>query len=630
MRLTLETATVYNTPVFVLRTNDGALKQVFGATYHGPTRSWRFPAFEPVRSAVLADLRKAVPGIIVPAEIVAGTGYAVPDDFSYITTPYQHQREGLSHVYGYLRAGLFYSPGLGKCKIVADLLRLTGDSALILCPRVMLHAWVAELKLHGGIDDCLVIDATGKVKKNAQLAAAIAVTPRVTITTYATAALYHESILQVGYSVIVADESHQMKSPFSKRTKAAQALASRAYRRILLTGTPSLGSPFDLYAQLRFLGNYFCAEDWWAFRKKFGVYPAWEANENVPKMLLGFKNLDIMNERVNLVCLRKTKEECLDLPDQTILDRKFPLEFSQKKAYNDLVTERTDAAGYGVQKELTAGTISHATGPTLPPHVIATETITLLGKLDQLNSGFLYKTTKNPRLCDGCANVHSCTAGGIQPYTPRCSVVSKEPAPVVESSKDNARLEMLGGLLDELLEDATNKIIIWANYRVELDQVESAVKDRSVGYVRVEGGVPAMELESRVASFNTEPSTRVYIGQVSTGIGITLNAANYTVYYNLPWSLEHYLQSIDRNYRIGQARKVTVYRLVAHYTLDESKAAALDQKQDFSNLVTTRGICATCPEYAKRCAKYKINLYDELCIHERVKMRETAQVRLIP
>jgi len=630
MRLTLETAKIYNTPVFVLRTSDRALDQVFGATYHGPTQSWRFPAFEPVRKSVLADLRKTIPDIVVPVEIEAEDLLVIPDDFSYITPPYQHQKDGLAHAYQYLRTGLFYAPGLGKCKIVADLLRLTGDSALILCPRVMLHAWVAELEKHGGITDCVVLDGTGKVKKTAQLTAAISKTPRITITTYSTAALYHESILRIGYSVIVADESHQMKSPFSNRTKAAQALATRAYRRILLSGTPSLGSPFDLYAQLRFLGHYFCSEDWWSFRKKFGVYPAWEANENVPKMLLGFKNLDLMNERVNRVCLRRTKEECLDLPDQTILDRKFPLMYSQKKEYNNLITERADAAGYGVQKELLAGTITNATGPALPPHVIADETITLLGKLDQLNSGFLYKTTKNPRLCDGCSNVHACTVAEIRPYSPRCLVVQKEPAPTVYLTKENARLEELGGLLDELLEEETNKVIIWANYRVELDHVESAVQERKVGYVRVEGGVPALELKARVASFNEDAKTRVYIGQVSTGIGITLNAANYTIYYNLPWSLEHYLQSIDRNYRIGQERKVTVYRLIAHYTLDESKAAALDQKIDFSNLVTTRGICATCPEYAKRCAKYGIKLYDDLCIHDRIKMRETAQVKLIP
>jgi SNF2 family DNA or RNA helicase len=629
MPLTLESGVVYNTPVFVLRSSDAAFKQVFGATYHGPTASWRFPAFVPVRKLVLADLRKVTRNLQIPPELEVEPSAEVPSDFSYITQPYQHQKDGLAHAYAYLRAGLFYAPGLGKCKIITDLLRLTGDNALILCPRVMLHAWVAELETHGQVTDCMVIDGT-KEKKIEKIAAAIAKAPRVVITTYSTAALYHQSILRINYAMIVADESHQMKSPFSNRTKAAQALATRAYRRILLSGTPSLGSPFDLYAQLRFLGTYFCAEDWWSFRKKFGVYPAWEVNEKVPKMLLGFQNLELMNERANLVCLRKTKEECLDLPEQQIINKSFPLMHSQVKEYNNLITDRADAAGYGIRKDLLAGSISHVSGTALQPHVITDETITLLGKLDQLASGFLYKTTQNPRLCDGCAHVGSCTVANISPYTPRCAIVQHSLPSTVVFSKENARLEILSNLLEELLEEPSNKVIIWGNYRVELDSIEEATKKLGAEYVRVEGGVAALDLQARVAKFNKDAACRVYIGQVSTGIGITLNAANYMIYYNLPWSLEHYLQSLDRNYRIGQGRKVTVYRLLAKYTLDESKAAALDQKMDFSAFVTARGICATCPEFAKRCAEHKIKLYDDLCIHDRVKMRETAQVKLIP
>jgi hypothetical protein len=93
--------------------------------------------------------------------------------------------------------------------------------------------------------------------------------------------------------------------------------------------------------------------------------------------------------------------------------------------------------------------------------------------------------------------------------------------------------------------------------------------------------------------------------------------------------LDHYLQSLDRNYRIGQDRKVIVYRLIARNTLDEAKVVALKQKLDFSNLVTMRSMCMLCPEI-NRCLKYKIELYDDDCIYDRAMLRDTAQVRLIP
>lgn len=634
MAPTLRVSSVYRTPIFTLQLASKRVKNAYGAVYHGPTRSWRFPAFFPVHRFVVSDLRKIVPDLELSKEAQAHINaleqpVELPSEFSFITDPYQHQRDGLLHLYKYLRGGLFYSPGLGKCKITVDLQRLTGDSMLILCPRVMQHTWAEEFEKHGDISDVVVIDGYSTKKKMERIEEAQHRGPPATITTYGMASRHAEKLLQIPYSVIVADESHQMKTPFAQRTKAGRALASRAYRRVLLSGTPSLGSPFDMYAQLRFLGKYFCAEHWWAFRKMFGVFPAWQKDEARPTMVLGFKNLDLMNERVNLICLRKTKEECLDLPDQTIIDIKFPLYGSQKKAYNNMIMERCDATGFAVKEALENGELSHTDGVSLPPYVYVPEVISLLNKLNQLASGLSYQTTKNPRLCDGCKHVHDCVEAEIRPYTSRCKVAPKAPALVVQNLKKNARLEELNGLLESVLEDQTNKVIIWASYRVELDHIEDAVQKLKMGYVRVEGGMSANDLNACKDKFNTDDDCRVYIGQVSTGIGITLNAANYTIYYNLPWSLEHYLQSLDRNYRIGQKRKVTVYRLIAAHTLDESKATALDQKMDFSELVTARSVCATCSEL-KRCLRYKIELYDDACIYDRTMMRDTAQVRLIP
>jgi len=633
----LQISSVYRTPIFTLKVDLGLaneMKKVYGAVYHGDSVSWRFPAFFPVHSFVLSDLAKLVPNLELHEETVAHVAElektpVLPSEFSFVTDPYQHQMDGLLHLYRHLRAGLFYSPGLGKCKVTVDLQRLTGDHSLILCPRVMLHTWAAEFGKHGNIEDVVVVDGYNTKKKQQRIQEAISTNPVATIVTYKMASLYYEQLIKIPYSVIVADESHQMKTPFAQRTKASRALAGRAYRRILLSGTPSLGSPFDMYAQLRFLGKYFCAEHWWAFRKMFGVFPAWEKDEAKPKMVLGFKNFDIMNERVNLICQRKTKEECLDLPDQVVIDIKFPVYGAQKKAYNSMIMERCDAAGSVVKDALEEGTLDQSAGKTLQPYVYVPEVISLLNKLDQIGSGFTYQTQRNPRLCDGCKHVHDCVEEEISPYTTKCQIVSKAPDSVVNPMKKNARLDELVGLLETVLEDEANKVIIWASYRVELDQIEKAVKKFKVGYTRVEGGMTGTALHECMVQFNSEPACRVYIGQVSTGVGITLNAANYTIYYNLPWSLDHYLQSLDRNYRIGQDRKVTVYRLIGRHTLDDAKATALSQKTDFSNLVTARSVCVTCPEL-KRCLKHKITVYDEDCIYDRTMLRDTAQVRLIP
>lgn len=631
---TINLDNLHGTPIFTLRSANASWKEVYGATFFRKQRIWCFPAFYPVYQFVIRDLKALCPTIQLSEKVQEyisklSDEVSLPPDFSFITPPYQHQTEGLLHLMQNIRAGLFFSPGLGKCKVVVDLLRYTGDTALILCPRVMLTTWKEELEKHGNIQDVNIISGATKKKKMALIKESQERATVATIVTFETAALYSEELFKIKYNCIVADESHRLKSPFSNRTKAAQYLASRAYRRILLSGTPSLGSPFDLYGQLRFLGRYFCPENWWKFKKKFGVYPAWEANSAAPKMLLGFKNVHIMNERANLVCLRKTKEECLDLPAQQFIDKVFGLYNSQKKQYNLLVAERADAVGSQLREELQEGSLDISSGTTLEPHVITDEPVTLLMKLDQVSSGFIHKTTMNPGICNNCDYVQHCTDNRIQPYTKNCNIVQTKPATPVDKSKHNARLDVLKDLTEEILEDKENKVIIWANFKEEIRQIKDYLSN-TCQYVCVEGGLSDKDLSSRVKEFNENDECKVYLGQISTGIGITLNAANYVIYYNLPWNLEHYLQSLDRNYRIGQDRKVTVYRLVAKHTIDEAKLVALDNKIALDRLVTNSLPCVTCPEFKKRCAKHNIKLYDDDCIYDRTMLKNKADIARIP
>ena len=633
MESELTLGSVYNTPIFILKHTGQDLRAVYGAVFKDSARGWWFPAFWPVHNLVISDLQKSVPGLVLSAEVKAYNTtletYTFPANFNYLTTPYAHQEEGLHHIHRNLRAGLFYSPGLGKCKIVIDLQRLTGDNMLILCPKVMLHTWAEEFEKHGGIKDVVILEGTKKRKLDL-VSKATKTPPVAVITTYETATRLQKELIQVNYTAIIADESHQLKTPFSQRTKAATALASRAYRRILLSGTPSLGSPFDLYAQLRFLGNYLCPENWWAFRKRFGVFPPSEDSEKVPKILLGFKNLEIINKRVNLISILKTKEQCLDLPERQIIDKVFALSGAQKKQYNDFISNASDAVGFGVLTRMSQNELSFADGPTLEDYVIAPESITQLGKLDQINSGFLYRTKVNPRICNGCAQVGACVANSVVPYTSACAVVKQKPVGDTLDSKENTRLDECKALLESILEEPTNKVIIWTVYRRELDHIESVVQELGVKHVRVQGGLSTDELTQGRQAFNTDPECRVYVAQISTGIGVTLNAANYVIYYNLPWSLQHYLQSMDRNYRIGQTRPVVAYRLIAKHTLDEAKAAAMDQKIDFNKLVLNSNVCATCPEFAKRCSKFNIRLYDDACVFTREMDRKIVKVRPIP
>ena len=148
------------TPVFLAFGQNASLGRVFGATWDADRSLWMYLAFFPASDKVLSDFRTVGSDIDVSISDVAQRhvttldstrrsleSLELPDGFEYVTTPYQHQVEGLCHVFYNMRAALFYDPGLGKSKIAIDLMRLLrhgGDrtQALVLGPRKIGRAHV--------------------------------------------------------------------------------------------------------------------------------------------------------------------------------------------------------------------------------------------------------------------------------------------------------------------------------------------------------------------------------------------------------------------------------------------------------------------------------------------------------
>ena len=82
-------------------------------------------------------------------------------------------------------------------------------------------------------------------------------------------------------------------------------------------------------------------------------------------------------------------------------------------------------------------------------------------------------------------------------------------------------------------------------------------------------------------------SIRYFIGQPqSGGIGLTLTAADYAIYYSNSFDLETRLQSEDRCHRIGTTNNVTYIDLEAPKTIDTKIIKALREKKNLADVVT--------------------------------------------
>jgi len=115
-----------------------------------------------------------------------------------------------------------------------------------------------------------------------------------------------EKILATSYKVVVADESHYIKNGEAQRTKACIQAFQKAPRRILLSGTPALGRPVELYTQLSvvapdLLGSYKSFTERYCNRKvgPFGVDVS------------GASNLGELHGKLGGVMVRRLKVDVL-------------------------------------------------------------------------------------------------------------------------------------------------------------------------------------------------------------------------------------------------------------------------------------------------------------------------------
>ncbi len=638
------------TPVFLVHGQSKTHERVFGATWDAQRALWMYPAFFPASERVLADF-----GVISDTvEVVLSDAVQrhvqdlakvkaklaerkLPANFDFVTTPYEHQIEGLCHVYYCIRSALFFDPGLGKSKIAIDLMRLlraggNRGPALVIGPRVTVQNWGREIDRHSGRQLSWVALTGTPAQKRKALDKAVAEHADMVLVTYGTARRIVDLLVnQLPYETLICDESHNVKAWTSDRTKATWEIAQKAGRRLIMTGSPTEGNPLDLYAPYKILGDCFMPENYHRYKKKFV-----ETVSAVSPVVVGYKNLDIVNERTTFLSLRRTKEECLDLPERTFVDVDYGLSRLQMDTYNQVVLEMgidpARLADFALAMRDTPDK-APALLPTLPPEMEMPHRAAALIKLLQITSGFVIKNEKDPFFCDTrdnggpCPHLNDCVRDDIKPRTKDCHI-DKSPWPTSttffdENPKHDAIMELIANIV------ATDgaKVIVWCVFHPEMDSIVAKLKEAEIGYVRVDG--ETRDPMAAIDKFNDDPNVRVYVGQVASGVGINLVSAAYVIYSSLPYTLTTYTQSLDRNYRIGQTNAVTVYRMIGRSTLEAAVAYLLDHKVNVDSLLTNKIECALCP-HAVACLAKGIEPFQAGCIHPKRVTRPVIKAHALP
>ena len=146
-----------------------------------------------------------------------------------------------------------------------------------------------------------------------------------------------------------------------------------------------------------------------------------------------------------------------------------------------------------------------------------------------------------------------------------------------------AKLDALEDILEECLEQ-NKKAVVFARFIPEIEAIGKLLKSKKISYAVIYGAIT--DRAEQVERFQTDPECKVFVGQLqTTGMGLTLTAAQVVVYYSLDYSYAYYKQSRARIYRIGQTKKMLYINLIAKETVDEKIMQALRQKGDIAKLL---------------------------------------------
>lgn len=329
--------------------------------------------------------------------------------------------------------------------------------------------------------------------------------------------------------LMVLDESANIKNPDAKRTKSMIAAgAYPAYKRIL-DGTPVGNSAFDTYAQIRFLDPGFWKQHGintsQMFKHYFGIWSETKEGRPFP---VGYQNLHLMREWLKPISSRVLKKDVLDLPPKLYKKVRFELTPEQRRIYEQLETEYRAVLASG--EEITAEL-----------------TIVRQLRLQQVACGYLPTEDVDE--------------------------------PVHMIGKRNPRMDVMC----ELLENLPHPAIIWARFRLDIDQLMERLGERAV---RFDGSVGGDDREVAKAKFNAGDYQFFVANTAVGGAGLTLNTAKSMFYYSNSFSVRERKQSEDRNHRIGQDTSVLVTDLIAENTVDEHIVDSLRKNHEVACEVT--------------------------------------------
>ncbi|MFF1608362.1 SNF2-related protein [Amycolatopsis sp. NPDC058278] len=395
-----------------------------------------------------------------------------------------------------------------------------GGPTLVLCPTSLLGNWEREFarfapeipvrRFHGGgrhLDD-LAPD-------------------EVVLATYGVLRRDRETLSEVDWGLIAADEAQHVKNPLSATAKELRKVPAQA--KVALTGTPVENRLTELWSIVD-----------WTTPGLLG--PLDRFRRTVARPIERDRDKAVTERLATTVrpfLLRRRKSDpdiAPELPPKTETDRFVPLTAEQTTLYEAVVRENL-------------------------AEIRETQGIKRRGQVLQL-------LTELKQICNHPAQF------------------LKEPHGALTGR--SGKLAAFEELLDVILDEGES-VLVFSQYVQLCRLLERRLKDRGLPTELLSGDSSPAKRQDMVDRFQAGEIPVFLLSLKAGGVGLNLTRATHVIHYDRWWNPAVEDQATDRAYRIGQDRPVQVHRLIAEGTLEERIAQVLEKKRGLAESIVGAG-----------------------------------------
>lgn len=329
----------------------------------------------------------------------------------------------------------------------------------------------------------------------------------VVITSYALVRRDIAKLKEYNFRYVILDESQNIKNAMSQTAQAVKKL--QATHKLALSGTPIENKLEELWSVFDFLmpGFLFSVAD---FNSRY-VNPIMERQDKTVEKRLKLQIYPFILRRMK-------RDVAKDLPDKV-----------ENIAYCELTDEQKD---FYLQ---VLDSTKEELFKSIEQNGLEKSRLSIFSALLRLR-----QICCHPRLYDK-DNVKN----------------------IIKSGK----FEKLKAMLEEIIDEG-HRILLFSQFVDMLDIIKAWLEKEGIPYEYLTG--KTKDRQGAVERFNSTPSIPIFLISLKAGgTGLNLTGADYVIHYDPWWNPAVEDQATDRAYRIGQTKKVFVYRLITKNTVEE-------------------------------------------------------------